>query len=111
MTQTETLLRHLGIHATYLGSYYLNYAIDLTLSDDTYLLNLTKRLYPAIAEKFEVSPACVERNIRTAVNVCWMYGNRDLLNKIAGYELNSRPANGEFISILTGYIKANRENE
>ena len=36
-----------------------------------YMYNITKKLYPAIAEKFETTPARVERNIRHAVEAAF----------------------------------------
>lgn len=107
MTKIYDLERKLGIYATYLGYYYLAYSIKLTLQDETYLLNLTRVLYPEVARKFNVSTACVERNIRTAISVCWKHGNREFLNNIAGYVLQSKPTNGEFIAMMTGYLKQN----
>ena len=67
----ERLLRSLGIGATYRGYRYLNYGIRLCLADEDYLLAVSKLLYPQIAKYFHTTSSSVERDIRTAVKVCW----------------------------------------
>lgn len=101
----ETLIHRLGICSVYRGYYYLVYAVELVMENEDYLLYITKHLYPDIAKHFGTSSSKVERSIRTAVTICWNEGNKNLLNKISGYELKRKPTSGEFISILTFYLK------
>lgn len=105
MKKTESLIRRLGICSVYRGYYYLVYAVELVLSDEEYLLYMTKRLYPDIGKHFHTSASNVERSIRTIVTICWNEGNRELLNHIAGYQLLRKPTTGEFISILAFHLK------
>ena len=81
------------------------YALELVLHDEEYLLYITKRLYPDIAKHFHTTSAKVERSIRTAITICWNEGNKNLLIKIAGYPLTRKPTTGEFISILSFYLR------
>ena len=83
----------------------LVYAVELVLSDEEYLLYMTKRLYPDIGKHFHTSASNVERSIRTIVTICWNEGNRELLDHIAGYRLLRKPTTGEFISILAFHLK------
>ena len=91
----ERLLRSLGIGATYRGYRYLNYGIRLCLADEDYLLAVSKLLYPQIAKYFHTTSSSVERDIRTAVKVCWERGNLTLLQEGAGKSYSpsgNRPA-------------------
>ncbi len=105
MKKIETLIHRLGICSVYHGYHYLSYALELVLHDEEYLLYITKRLYPDIAKHFHTPSAKVERSIRTAITICWNEGNRNLLIKIAGYPLTRKPTAGEFISILSFYLR------
>ena len=68
------LIRSLGISGTYLGYYYLCTAVKLVLEDPGCLLMISKILYPKIALIHHTTPACVERDIRTVINLCWTRG-------------------------------------
>ena len=105
MKKIESLVRRLGICSVYRGYYYLVYAVELVLLVVAYLLFMTKRLYPDIGKHFHTSASNVERSIRTIVTICWNEGNRNLLDRIAGYQLLRKPTTGEFISILAFYLK------
>ena len=65
-TEIYFLLHSLGIGAKYRGFRYLAYGIALCMEDEDYLLRVSKTLYPKIAQTFQVSSSCVERDIRTA---------------------------------------------
>lgn len=105
MSTIHHLIHSLGIHATYRGYRYLVYAVALSMQNEDYLLFISKSLYPAIAQKYQVSVSSVERNIRTIITACWNYGNRDLLQEITPYPLTEKPTTGEFIDILVTHLK------
>ena len=105
MKEIEKLVRSLGIGATYRGYKYLCHAVFLCLQDEDYLLGVSKSLYPKIAAAYQATYCSVERDLRTVISVCWERGNRQLLDFIALYPLESKPTTGEFIDILTGYVK------
>ncbi|KMZ52749.1 sporulation initiation factor Spo0A C-terminal domain-containing protein [Dorea sp. D27] len=100
MDKTRALLLRLGIRSTLKGFHFLLYGLKLCHSSENYLLAVYKTLYVDIADHFGTSRDNVEHCIRTAITNCWYKGNRELLDKIAGYRLKHRPANGEFIDIL-----------
>ena len=106
----ESLIRSLGIGATYRGYQYLNYGVRLCMNNEDYLLAISKLLYPQIAKEFHATSSSVERNIRTVVNICWNRGNRSFLQKIALHPLHDKPTSGEFFDILVGHLNR-KENE
>ncbi len=101
-----SLMLSLGIHSTLRGFHYLKYGLKLCMENEDYLLSVYKDLYPDIATHFGATQDGVEHCIRTAVYNCWYKGNRKLLFRIAGYELNQKPTNGEFIDILYHYLNS-----
>lgn len=104
MTPTE-IVQKLGIHSIYCGYAYIIYAAELASENDGYLLAITKWLYPEIAAHFDTTCSRVERGIRTVVNSCWQDGNIEFLNEMAGHPLCKKPTSGEFIAILSEYLK------
>lgn len=104
MEKTYPLLRTLGVRATYQGYYYTAYAVSLVLEDRTYLLSVTKRLYPDIASHFHTNAACVEHSIRTVLTHLWEHGNREYLNELAQCRLDDKPVSSEFIDILATHL-------
>ena len=103
MPVLNALLRRLGITANYTGFSYIAYALRLTTEKPERLLFVTKWLYPDIAARFGTTASCVERNIRTAVTVCWSR-NRGLLEALAQHPLPKRPKAAQFLAILTSYF-------
>lgn len=103
--EIERLIRSLGISSTYRGYHYLRYSLDLCLYDETYILSVSKLLYPQIAHVFYTTSCSVERDMRTIINVCWERGGRNYLQHIALYPLSKRPSVGEFLNILIYYLK------
>lgn len=105
MDDIFSLVRRLGINATYIGYYYLSFALHMVVEDENRLLLISKTVYLDIAAHFHTTPNCVERNLRTVISNCWNRGNRRLLNEIAGCELKKKPTNAEFIDMVSCYIK------
>ena len=103
--KAERLLYWLGFRPTYKGFAYLACGIQLAAQDSDYLTHLTTALYPAIAQHFQTTADSVERSLRTAIQAFWKNGNRDLFNKIAGYAIKNKPYTGEFIGILSAYLR------
>lgn len=104
--EIQKFLREIGINNTYLGYYYVTYAIQLVIDDETKLILISKWLYPDVAIKFHTSVSCVERNIRTVIQTIWEHGNLELLETAAGCKLRDKPTNSEFISIIASYIRS-----
>lgn len=103
--EIEYLIRSLGIGATYRGYAYLIYGTRLCLSDENYLLFVSKYLYPDIARHYNTTSYSVERNICTVIKVCWEHGNKSLLEKIALRPLHLKPTSSEFFDIITAHLR------
>lgn len=92
-----------GIPAHIKGYQFLREAIKLAVESPNAINNITKQLYPWVAEVFETSPSKVERAIRHAIEVAWTRGRMENLNQIFGYKVYGRtdkPTNGEFIALI-----------
>lgn len=108
MTEIYNILRALGLSGKYAGFRFLATAVSLTANDEDYLLCATKTLYPIIAEQYGTTWSCVERNIRTAITICWAR-NRTYLEEIAGYSLSEKPGPVDFISIIANLFLRKKE--
>ena len=104
---TYTRLHGLGIGGNYGGYYQTAYAVTLVFKEPDRLLLVTKWLYPEIAKHFGTTWQCVERNIRTVVNLAWRR-NRTQLEALAGYPLEKKPSVGQFIAILAYHLNQDR---
>ena len=65
--------------------------------------SITKKLYPAIGEKFGTSSSKVERAIRHAIEVAWNRGRVESFNALFGVKIygeNEKPTNSEFIALI-----------
>ena len=101
------LIKQCGISPSLRGYHYLKSAIKLGLADRTIFISVTKTLYPAIADEFNVTPNQVERCIRHAIESGWLRGDINTHMKIFGYSISSdkgKPTNAEFIKTLVEYI-------
>ena len=93
----------MGITAKYKGYYYVAEAVNMTIEQQGKPIRITKDIYPRLARKFKSTSVNVEHDIRTVVNVCWLT-NRKILEEIAGYPLQYKPTNSEFIDMLAYYV-------
>ena len=101
----DRLLRSIGASGRYTGFDYAVYMIEQIVSSQESIHLITKRLYPETARHFGVKPHSVEHALRTLINTCWAYVDRDALNEIAGRPLMQAPSNAEFIDMMAAYIK------
>lgn len=98
MKKVYGLIRRLGANSKYKGYFFVAEA------DQYKPLRITKDIYPYLARKYRSTPTNIEHDIRTMVNVCWE-GNKKLLDEIAGYPLEYKPTNSEFIDMLAYYLR------
>ncbi len=92
-----------GIPAHIKGYQFLREAIKMAVDSPDIINNITKKLYPSIADKFDTSSSKVERAIRHAIEVAWNRGKIENINTIFGikvYTENDKPTNGEFIALV-----------
>ncbi len=100
----RAILDRLGISTKYKGYRMLASAIGIAVENEEAILLVTKLIYPEVARRFGVSGANVDKNIRVAIAAFWNNGNRELYNKIVGYQITRKPSNAEFIAAIASYI-------
>lgn len=103
------LLRKLGVNSSYLGFYYITRAVAMAIYNPSLLHCVSKGLYVDIAADFCTTVSCVERDIRTVVNIIWNRGDQEFLGHIFESSLTSRPSNADFIALLAQYVKEQME--
>lgn len=65
--------------------------------------NLHARLYPLVARRHGMTPAAVERSLRTLVEVTWSHGDLAALERFFGHSIDperGKPTNKEFLCRL-----------
>ena len=98
-----SLFLTISIPAHIKGYQFLREAIKMAVDTPDIINNITKKLYPSIADKFDTSSSKVERAIRHAIEVAWNRGKIENINSIFGikvYTANDKPTNGEFIALV-----------
>lgn len=101
-------LNELGVAGCYHGERFTYLALEIIEREPGSLSLISKQIYPAVGKQCGTSSACVERNLRTFVNVLWRPDNHCFLEKIAGRPLKRRPSNREFLDIMYNYYVKNR---
>lgn len=93
-----------GIPPHIKGYQYLREAVKQSVRTPSMINNITKQLYPAVAERFCTSASKVERAIRHAIEVAWSRGKIDNINSIYGIKVfgkGEKPTNGELIALVS----------
>ena len=108
MKEVYGTIRKLGATSKYKGYYFVAEAIRMTMEFQERPMKITKDIYPRLAKKFKSKPSNIEHDIRTIVNVCWE-NHRERLEQIAGYPLEYRPTNSEFIDMIAFYLGSEKE--
>ena len=106
--EVRTILLELGAPDHLVGHPYVIRAILLVVGDQLYINHITFGLYPQLAVEFDTTPARVERAIRHLIEVTWVRGDIDVLDKYFGNTVSAsrgKPTNGEFIARLANVVK------
>lgn len=93
----------IGIPPHIKGYGYLREGIKMAVETPSIINNVTKQLYPKIAEKFETTPSKVERAIRHSIEVAWNRQRTEAINAIFGVRVyigTDKPTNSEFIALV-----------
>lgn len=80
----------------------------MVVSDIEMINQITKQLYPEIADKYKTTPSRVERAIRHAIEVAWGRGKQDIVENIFGYTVSAakgKPTNSEFIAMIADKLR------
>ena len=108
MKEVYGTIRKLGASTKYKGYYFVAEAIKMTMEFQDRPMKITKDIYPLLAKKYRSKPSNVEHDIRTIVNVCWE-NHRERLEQIAGYPLEYRPTNREFVDMIAFYLEMEKD--
>ena len=80
----------------------------MVINDIDVINQITKSLYPQIAQKFSTTPSRVERAIRHAIEVAWGRGEPTIMENIFGYTVSAakgKPTNSEFIAMIADKLR------
>lgn len=106
----QELLLGIGFPQHVYGYKYTMYSLELIMENPEILHHITKELYPEVAKQFASTPARVERAIRTAIQITWLYGNLAMINTIFGNTIRSDkgvPTNTQLLAGLYFFLKTN----
>lgn len=98
------ILDRLGISSKYKGYLMMAYALEISLADDMAVTEIMHRIYPQVAEHFHTTSVNVEKDLRKAVTMFWVNGNRELYGKLTGFLPGRKPTTAEFIGAVTAGI-------
>ena len=102
------VIHEVGVPAHIKGYQYLREAIMMVVNDIDVINQITKQLYPDIAQKYGTTPSRVERAIRHAIEVAWGRGQTDTVENIFGYTVSAakgKPTNSEFIAMIADKLR------
>ena len=102
------IIHEVGVPAHIKGYQYLREAIIMVVNDIDVINQITKSLYPQIANKFDTTPSRVERAIRHAIEVAWGRGQQEVVENIFGYTISAakgKPTNSEFIAMIADKLR------
>ena len=102
------VIHEVGVPAHIKGYQYLREAIMMVVNDIDVINQITKSLYPQIAQRFNTTPSRVERAIRHAIEVAWGRGEPTVMENIFGYTVSAakgKPTNSEFIAMIADKLR------
>lgn len=102
--EIRKVLYRLGVNNSYLGFRYMICCVRMVLNEDE-LRYCVKIPYVDTASFYNTTPECVERDIRTLIDIIWSSGDRELLETVAGSKLSQRPGSKAFIGMLADYVR------
>lgn len=105
-------LHAIGVPSNIKGYDYVKRAIMLVAANSSYLSMITKELYPALAEIFNTTPECIERNIRHCISLTWNHVNPYMICKFFGYRsAEDKPTNSEFIAGVADTVRLRLQSD
>lgn len=102
------MIHEVGVPAHIKGYQYLREAIIMVVRNIEVINQITKQLYPDIAQKYGTTPSRVERAIRHAIEVAWGRGQTETVENIFGYTVSAskgKPTNSEFIAMIADKLR------
>lgn len=113
-TRITDVMHMLGVPAHIQGYRYIREAITMLVNDMSMVNDITKVLYPKVAETFQTTPSRVERAMRHAIEVAWDRADLEVLQAWFGYTISitkGKPTNSEFIALVADKILIERAKE
>jgi two-component system response regulator (stage 0 sporulation protein A) len=104
----DQTLKELGIPCALLGHRYVAVALRVLVDKPKLADEITKGLYPTVADIVGTSPARLERAIRHAIEVAWDRGDLDVIMSYFGWTISKhsgRPTNSEFLTQIAHYLR------
>ena len=84
------------------GYWQLEYLLSFVMANPESINNLTKNVYPYIAEKFNCKPWCIEKNISRLIPLI----DTNKLSHITGIQTEAETlTNSKLIRIMVMYLK------
>lgn len=109
MLDNYDLMKLLATSGKYRGFTYLLDCLNLAAENDDLMQPLKGKLYPLVAKKHGTTANCVERNIRTIINIAWKSENTRVLKALFDADPSSDvPSNKEFISRIAARLQRNK---
>lgn len=108
------IMESLKIPIQYKGYAYLQNAIILTVQQPALVKEITKRLYPLIADQFNTTINRVERAMRFAIETAWNKGDVNILHELFGYcvdDKKGKPTNASFIAKISDKIRLEKKDK
>lgn len=106
------ILNRLQVPEHFKGFRYLKDAILMTIKDPNLVNEMTKKLYPLIAELYNINVQRVERSMRFAIESAWNKGEVEILHELFGYCVDDRkgkPTNASFIAKISDKIRLEKK--
>lgn len=108
-TRLSSMLIEIGTPVNLQGYKFLKDAVCFVLDENDLINNVTKKLYPLVAQKENVSASVVERSIRHCVDCAILRkGTRGINSvfKCEVYDPYYKPSNSELIALLAEKLVA-----
>lgn len=100
-------IQQIGLSPGIKGFRYVRHAIYL-MAESEKCRSMMKEIYPAVAKKFDTTTACVERDIRHAIEGAWTHGSMTRIDEVFGFSVDAdkgKPTNSAFISTIAERIR------
>lgn len=104
----NTTLQKLGFSSNVKGYTYALYGINTIAAQTGRTRIHSGQLYCRIAERFDTTPAAVEKCLRTAIKNAWVNADERLSEEIFHYSIRpdrTHPTNTQFVYTVAEYVK------
>lgn len=106
--EVSRIIQSLNIPPHFKGYSYLRDAIIMASQEPGLINEVTKKLYPLIAEQYHTTMNRVERAMRFAIETAWNKGDVQTLHNLFGYcvdDKKGKPTNASFIAKISDKMR------